>query len=177
MTKEALDTIVAISSIATPIVLLALAAIGWIFRSRVERRFALEDKLRDDRVETYYQILEPYIIMFMADAAWNSDPKNKNKSKFDVGSRKMLSLEYRKQGFRLALFGSDEVMRSYNKLMQYFFTRDANSPVTKEVVRDSISMIGELILEIRRSVGNSETKLDRLEMLEWFLSEMDEYRN
>ena len=59
----------------------------------------MEERLRDDRVETYNQILEPFIILLMTDAAWESDRKNRGKNKDEVAMSKMLSLEYRKTSF------------------------------------------------------------------------------
>ena len=73
-----LDYVAAIGSAATPILVLFLTAIGWRIRSRLERQFSLEDKLREDRIGTYNQILEPFILLLMSDAAWQSDPKNKD---------------------------------------------------------------------------------------------------
>ena len=43
------------------------------------RRLEVEDKLREDRVTTYNGILEPFIVFLMTDAAWQSNPKNKNR--------------------------------------------------------------------------------------------------
>ena len=79
----------------------------------------MEKQLRDDRIETYNKILEPFIIILMSNAAWSSDPKNKNRDKF--ATSKMLSLKYRKISFNLSLIRSDDVVISFNRLMQYFF--------------------------------------------------------
>ena len=156
-----------------PILVLILMAIGWRFRTRLERRFTLEDKLREDRISSYNKILEPFIIIFMSDAAWKSDPKNKNKDKFEIALRKMLSLEYREQGFRLALVGSDAVVKSYNELMQYFFQLSGPAEVD---VKKAMSLVGQLLLEIRRSMGTETTELDKWDMLEWFITDAKKLR-
>jgi hypothetical protein len=76
-----LDYVPAIDAVAPPILVLILAAIGWRIRKRLERRLELEDKLRDDRIHAYNQILEPLIILMTTDAAWKTDPKNKGRSR------------------------------------------------------------------------------------------------
>ncbi|KYK95361.1 hypothetical protein, partial [Aggregatibacter actinomycetemcomitans] len=75
MDKTWLDFLTAIGSIATPLLVLLLTAVGWKVRQSIEHKTKLEEKLRDERIEIYHQILEPYIIMLMTDAAWKSDPK------------------------------------------------------------------------------------------------------
>jgi hypothetical protein len=149
---------------------------GWKIRSGIEHRFNLEQQLRDDRVAIYNEILEPFMIILMTDEAWKADPRNKNKDKTVLGTQKALSLEYRKCAFKLALVGSDGVVTAYNNLMQYFFSsqeREAN----EQAVRAMMSRFGELLLEIRRSMGNSSTALDRWAMLEWFINDARRFRS
>ena len=131
----------------------------------------LEEQLRDDRIEIYNQILEPFIVLLMSDAAWASDPKNKNKDKFKTATAKMLSLEYRKTSFRLSLIGSDSVVSAYSDLLQYFYNRTTSSSSPSDI-GETVSLLGSFLLEIRKSMGNESTKLDKLGMLEWFLTDV-----
>ncbi|MCG3198813.1 MAG: hypothetical protein HUU16_14750 [Candidatus Omnitrophica bacterium] len=171
------DYVTAIGSVTTPILVLALAGLGWRVRARIERQFTLEDELREDRISTYNLILEPFVMLLMSEAAWRSDRKNAGVDKNEMATRKLLSLEYRSQGFRLSLFGSDEVVRSFNDLMQYFFQRgDQTQSYREENVREIMSLLSRLLLEIRRLVGNESTKLDSWDMLEWFLSDARKFR-
>lgn len=121
--KHWLDYLVAIAAVATPILVLFLTAIGWRFRQSFERQRVLEDKLREDRINTYNFILEPFIIIFMTEAAWALDKSNEGRDKTDVAMAKMLSLDYRKYGFKLSLVGSDPVVLAYNDLMQFFYSQ------------------------------------------------------
>ena len=184
------DYVTAIGAVATPILVLALTGIGWRIRKRLERRIELEDKLREDRIGTYHKILEPFIMLLTSDAAWRADPKNKNRDKNELATRRLLSLEYREQGFRLSLVGSDAVVKSYNDLMQHSFRQ--STPAARETLseeesavqdvekrafaREMVSLLGQFLLEIRRSVGNETTKLDNWQMLEWFVTDAREYR-
>jgi hypothetical protein len=171
-----LDYVTAFGAIATPILVLLLTAVGWRFRMQLERRAALEDKLREDRISIYNEILEPFILLLMTDAAWQADPKNKGKDKNALATQKLLSLEYRQRGFRLSLVGSDAVVLAYNDLMQYFFQRKEGQQVTEADIRHMMNLLGRFLLEIRRSTGNETTKIDNWGMLEWFLTDARKYR-
>ena len=145
---------------------------------RLQRRMELESKLREDRLAVYNRILEPFMMVFTADEAWRADPRNKGKDKNALVQQKLLSLEYRQDGFRLSLLGSDEVVRAYNDLMQYFFRRGKDAPAPEvSDVRDWMDLMGRLLLEIRRSMGNEATKLDNWDMLEWFLTDARKLRS
>lgn len=87
--KTWLDYVTALGAVATPMLVLLLTAVGWRFRLRLERRFALEDNLREDRVEAYNAILEPFVILLTSDAAWNTDPKNRGRDKSSAGAQKI----------------------------------------------------------------------------------------
>ncbi|MEZ9124986.1 hypothetical protein AB4145_00100 [Vibrio splendidus] len=84
--KHWLDVVTAIGSIATPIIVLVVSSVGWKIKQNIERKIELENKLRDDRIDIYNQILEPFIIILMSDAAWEMDKRNRGKNKADVGS-------------------------------------------------------------------------------------------
>lgn len=170
-----LTYITALGAITTPFLLAVFGAIGWRFRTQMERRLELENKLRDHRIEIYNQILEPFIVIFMSDAAWQMDPKNKGKDKLKIGTSQALSLEYRKQAFRLALVGSDGVVRAYNDLMQSFYNAEDNDSVENKAT-NMMALIGQLLLEIRKSMGNETTVLDKWSMLEWFITDARKHR-
>jgi len=169
--KHWIDYLTAIGSMATPILVLLLTAVGWKYRQSIERKIKLEDKLRDNRIEIYNKILEPFILMLMSDTAWNSNPKNKNKDKNVIAMSQILSLEYRQVSFKLALVGSDEVVTAFNNLFQYFYNREEGSTHTPDDLKQMMLSLGNFLLEIRKSMGNETTKLDNWAMLEWFISD------
>ena len=142
-----LDYIIAIGSITTPVVVIILGWIGWRYQKSVERKLRMEENLRDDRMEIYNQILKPFIILLMSETAWSSDAKNKNKDKNKTALLVLLSLEYRITSFKLSLVGSDPVVKTFSKLLQYSYEHSENNP--KEI----LSLLGDFLLEIRKSMG------------------------
>lgn len=176
--KNWLDYISAIGSISTPILVLILTAVGWKYKQSVERKMKLEEKLRDDRIDIYNQILEPFIILLMTDTAWQSDKRNKGKNKDDIAVAQMLSLDYRKTSFKLSLIGSDSVVSSFNNLMQHFYNQeDNNQTLSNNQLKTMMSLLGTFLLEIRKSMGNETTKIDNWGMLEWFMTDARKMRD
>jgi hypothetical protein len=176
--KTWIDYATALGSIATPLLVIVLSAIGWKFKSNVERKIALEDKLRDDRIEIYNQILEPFIILLMSDAAWSQDKKNNNRDKNEFATKKMLSLEYRKHGFKLALMGSDPVVKSFNNLMQFCYSMEEGQSSKNELfIKELLELLGTFLLEIRKSMGNEVTKLNCWDMCEWWMKDARKFKH
>lgn len=176
--KTWLDYLTAIGSLATPLLVIIISAIGWHFKSSVERKIDLENRLRDDRIDIYNQILEPFIILLMSEAAWTQDKKNKNINKNELATSKMLTLDYRKLGFKLSLMGSDPVVKSYNNLMQYIYSMEKNKSTKSEnFPKEIIELLGTFLLEIRKNMGNESTSLDQWDMCEWWMSDTREIKN
>ncbi len=180
--KDLLDTISAIATLVTPILLVILGSIGWLIQNRMEasqskqeaqaaRIADLEDKLRDDRISTYNALLEPFFLLFTSEAAFALDPKFKGKKKDEIAIARMLSVEYRQVGFKLSLVANDAVVRSYNNLMQFFYHTESYTRPIDEKTSHWIALIGTLLLEIRKSTGNQSSRLDGWEMIEWFMSD------
>lgn len=182
MQKDWLDYLTTLSSLITPILVLGLTGVGWHIKTKIEaareienkkldRIKVLEDKLRDDRIEIYNALLEPFFILFTTDAVFSQDPKYKGKNKDAHSIGKMLTVEYRKTGFKLSLLADDQVVRAYNQLMQFFYHAEENSAEIEEKTSQWMHLLGNLLLEIRKSMGNQETKLDEWEMVEWFMTD------
>ncbi|MGQ0442507.1 MAG: hypothetical protein ACT4OH_03535 [Methylophilaceae bacterium] len=176
--KTWIDYAVAIGSISTPLLVLLLTAVGWKARTSIERKIELENKLRDDRIKIYNQILEPFIIILMNDDAWKKDKKYKNMDKIAYATSIMLSLEYREASFRLALMAPDSLVKSYNELMQSFFNSDEDSGKDKlKGYKTLVKLLGTFLIEIRKSMGNVSTKLDHWDMCEFWMTDARKLKN
>lgn len=75
------DYLNAFGSVATPILVILLTGIGWKIRKTIDRRIELENKLREDRIEIYNIILEPFFILFMPQVTWEHS-SNKDRGKY-----------------------------------------------------------------------------------------------
>ena len=175
--KHWLDFVTAIGSIATPIIVLIISTIGWKAKNNIERKIDLENKLRGDRIEIYNKILEPFIILLMSDIAWKSDKNNKGKDKTATGTSTMLTLEYRRHGFKLALMANDSVVKAYNNLMQYIYNMKEHESSETEFLKDMMELLGKFLIEIRKSMGNETTELDFWDMCEWWMSDTRKVKN
>ncbi|MCY4353932.1 MAG: hypothetical protein OXC09_03980 [Truepera sp.] len=74
----------------------------------------------------------------------------------------------------MSLFASDEVVRAYNKLMQFFYKYDpAGASDKKEAGIQGMKVFGGFLLAIRKSVGNETSSLGELEMLKWLIKDLE----
>ena len=190
--KTTLDYVTAIRAIATPILVLLLSGIGWLIAHRLEKARErevkereesrkleqklrdeareLEEKLREHRTAIYNDLLEPFVIMFTKDAGLPKAKEYRGKTNADVTQSKIMSLEYKQTAFEFLLLGSDEVVRSYNNLMQFFYTHELNE-ASIEMIQQAMALLGKFLLEIRKSVGNQTTTLHHFEMLEFLITD------
>ena len=179
-----LATIQTLAAIATPVLLAILAGLGWLIQNRLQSNQAkelgqiarireLEDKLREDRIHTYNALLEPFFLLFTSEAAFATDKKFKGRDKNEVAIAQMLSVEYRQVGFKLSLVASDEVVRSYNRIMQFFYHTEEDSHSLETKTSLWVGHMATLLLEIRKSMGNETSGLDRWEMIEWFMKDAE----
>lgn len=68
------------------------------------------------------------------------------------------------------LFGSDEVVCAYNNLMKHSY--DVEVTGNKDP-KEMMSLWGTLLLEIRKSLGNKDTKLNKFDMLRAMVKDID----
>ena len=138
--------------------------ITWFIKSKVEELRAIEEKLREERRNIYAQILDPYIRIF-------ADMKGKGPAE---ALKIITSYDYRKTAFDLDLFGSDEVILAYNNLMKH--TYEAEDAENKDPNKMMV-LWGKLLLEIRKSLGNRNTKLEKYDMLRAMIKDIDKFED
>lgn len=166
-----IDYLVKISTIITPLFIIILSGIGWKLKNSIERKNALEQKLREDRVKIYNEVVQPYIYMFSSEAIKSERKDLKGKTISEEGLRKLLTVEYRESSFRMLLFGSDGVVRAHNNIQKLAFT-STEKEMTSERHKKWLLLLGDLFLEIRKSMGNETTKLSNIEMLESIITDI-----
>ena len=90
----------------------------------------------------------------------------KNDAQTKKALRQVLSFEYRKAAFELNLMGSDEVIRAMNAMQRAGQGTDSLKMMRKW---------GELLLAIRKDLGNTKTKIKPIEMLRSQITDIDQY--
>lgn len=155
-----------ILAIASPVLITVGGLITWFIKSKKEDFLLSEEKSRDFKIKTYEELLEPFITVFTF-----ALPENEKQ----IGINKLKSLEYRKAGFNLMTFGSDDVVKSYNKIMQAFYTIEAKDLDSEEYAIIMLSLISNLLLNIRKDLYTKTTKLNRSEMLEPMINDIKKY--
>jgi len=140
--------------------------VTWIIRSKFEESRAIRVKLNEERRKNYGEILGPYVRIF-------ADFKDKGPTQ---AINEIKSYDYKKTAFDLALFGSDNVVRAYNAFLRYGYKGEANeNPEQRGVTY--MKLWGKLLLEIRKDVGNKDTKLNEFDMLRWLISDIDKLKH
>lgn len=181
------EIINSIGIVATPLLLILLSGIGWFIKRRFERsqeiqeQFRqraekLEQEIRSERLQIYDAILEPFILMFTKDLPNQGRRNSRTTSNADKALDIMLSVEYRQTAFKLMLFANDDVARAYKLMMQSAYDLDddqssSSSDALNEYQSQLLTALCKFLLEIRKSVGNENTDLEALEMLEWMITD------
>jgi hypothetical protein len=148
-------------TILSPILITVGGILTWFLKSRKESLLLIEERSREKRMNTYKEILDPFIVLITPTASKNEKEKATNT---------ISSSNYKKAAFDLITFGSDETVRCYNSMMQYVFNAQNNDTV--ELLR----LFTDLILNIRKDLYSKKTKLKRSEVLEFTLTDIEKYR-
>ena len=61
--------------------------------------------------------------------------------------------------------------------ISFNFSQGDNPVASDEKLKAMLSLHGSFLLEIRKSMGNEDTKLDRWQMLEWFMTDVRKIKN
>lgn len=142
-------------------------------QSRIETIKKEREKLHEMRRKVYNDILEPFVRV-LASANNNdddTDDKAKKKEQFNTAGQQIQSVEYRFATTDLNLVADDAVILAYNDLMQYFY----KSTGAKDNEMAFMDKWSNLLLEIRRSLGNTETQLRTRDMLASWIKDIDAY--
>jgi hypothetical protein len=153
------EYITLITALGAPFLVLIGGLITWFFKSRKEELQAIEERALERRIQTYNTLLHPLIVMF----ANKSNQKMKDKAIAEIGS-----VEYRKAGFNLITFGSDEMVTAYNNMMQSFYKNESESNP-----KLTMKKFAQFLLSVRKDVYNKNTKLKEWDMLKFMITDIE----
>ena len=148
--------IVNILAATTPILLILLAGVGWLYRHEREKRDAIEQKLSQKKYEIYTDLIDVLIGML-------HEQKNNTK----INEKKIVKMLQKAQK-QLLMYGSDEVLGSFIKLMT-----EAYNP--KGGASKMIGLFSEFLISIRKDMGNPDTKINADDVLRMMITDYDEY--
>ena len=135
--------------------------ISWNIQTKIERLNQIKEVLRKERINKYNDIIDPIVIMY-----------SKVGGSVKKANEVVQSYKYRKAAFELNFWGSDEVINAYNNLMQFIYNRVENNGKDNDP-KELLKLLGQLLLEIRKDVGNENTKLNSIDMLRSMISDID----
>lgn len=148
-------------ALIVPLLMGVSGVFAWMVKSRLEEIRMAQDRLASDRRKLYTELLLPYIKALAGEKA-GVDLKELEGN--------ILSVDFRKTSFEVMLIGSDDVVLAYNDLIQYFYQAQ---PGSASKPFEALRLYGVLLLAIRKSVGNSTTKLDEWDMLRHMINDLD----
>ena len=168
--RDWIDYFQIVANVFTPILIALLGIVVWRYRISMERKIKLEEKLVDEKMEIYYQVLEPYIVLWSPGVSWNS--RDDRETNLHVARKALLSPEHVKSTFKLSLIGSDGVVLAFRELRKHLFGMKLDSREPNEAdVKVALELLGNLILEIRKNMGNRATAIDGWGMIEGLVFE------
>lgn len=157
----------------------AIPILIFIFGNRITKIRETEEKLRQNRIEIYYKVLEPFFLIFSTTAIIQHSGKTrkaKEQTGVELATEKLLTLDYQNYCFQLSLFGSETVVKAFNNLLQAYYNPPDGHSETSEWGFELMNQTAKLMIEIRKSLGNEGTKLDGLEILEWKIKDIRKYK-
>jgi len=143
-----------ITPIASVIVVLLsgiIAALGYLYRHERERREEVERQLSEHKYKAYMALMAAYLEVTKASKAGKP-----LKPDALVDRMQELSKDF-------IIYGSDDVVRAFQKWVE-----------SGRKGRQSFRQFGELVVAIRRDMGNKKTKITYEEVLRQFINDYDD---
>lgn len=137
----------------TPVLVVLLGGVGWLYRYERERRAAAERQVSERKYQAYIALLNIFFDLLKAQRKHqNIDGEDLVDRMFDANKE-------------LALYASDDVLQLYLDWL--------NRSRTGEV---DINQFGELVVAIRRDMGYAKTKITSDDVLRQLILDYDQVK-
>lgn len=140
----------------SPFMLAALAGVGWLYRHERERRSEVERQLSEHKYRAYIEVLDIFFDAFKAQRT------NRLRAPDNRAVERMIDANK-----ELMIYGSDNVAMTY---AEWLAKARANESVTPAMLRD----FGEIVVAIRRDMGNPKTRMTADDVLRQLVTDYDE---
>ena len=154
-----------IQALGATVLLIIAGGIGWLIKTKHESLKIEREAIRQQLFDSYIIALEPLLKILINVS--NLKPKSKNKNEPSL-TQQINIPEYRRNAFHLLLFGDDNVVDAWNTLWHELY----KNPPTPENMIYHLDRIGLLLVEIRKSLGHPETKVDKRDMFKWLIKDI-----
>jgi hypothetical protein len=149
------------------VVIAVIPAAGWLIEHRLQAARAAEHRLYEARRVLYQDILKPYTEVFQAIGA---KPANAGELARKAQIH-LASADHRIRINELMMMGSDQVIESFNRLVR--FQIEVRAGELEEKPGDVLWLWSDLLLAIRKDVGDPRTNLSAPAMIEGWVQDMD----
>ena len=130
-----------------------VAGLGWLYKHEKEKRLLVERQLSDKKYDVYFKFISIYFDLFKS--VKKGQPLNMNKL-----TDKMIDIKK-----ELTIYGSDEVIRK-------FFHWEETSSNNE----NSLIPITDIIIEMRKDMGNPKTKITTSDFLKSLVRDQEDYQ-
>lgn len=137
--------------------------IGSYLQRKTDRLRIQTEALRSKKFENYFEILWT----MMQAVASPDDKRIVQKAITEITSPK-----YKHKLFELILIGSDGVVTAINNFFQYIYLTDESERDGKLM----LGFLGNIILEVRKDLGQKGTSQDQFSILEYQIKDINEVR-
>ncbi len=117
--------------------------------------------LRDEAAKVYLEILMPFAVLFT-----DLSPTSQEKTLKQIKSK-----EYREKSFKLILVGSDDVVSSWNEMWNIIYKTERGESESTNILIE----FGNVLLSIRKSLGNTNTNMNSRDTLRWLIKDIDTF--
>ena len=134
----------------SPVLVVLLGGLGWLYRHERERRQAAESQLSERKRKAYTMLLDVFFDVLKATKTGKAP------------SEKSLATRMYDANVELVLYGSDTVLRVYQDFLR-----------TSREGRTDLRLFGALVAAIRRDMGHLRSKVGADEVLRQFVNDFD----
>ena len=147
-----LNVITSVLAVLSPFFLAVIGGIGYLYRHEKERRESVERQLSEKKYETYITLIDIFFELMKLGRVNN--PK------------KLASILDRMYDANknLMLYGSDEVINTYQKFLE----------TARKNGKADLNLFGNIIIAIRKDMGNPKTKITSDDILRQLLRDYDD---
>jgi hypothetical protein len=134
----------------TPVLVVLLAGVGWLYRHERERRTAAEQQVSERKYQAYVTLLDVFFDMMKAVRQKKKLPEQQLVDQMVDANKDLM------------LYASDDVLSLYHDWLNK----------SRDGVVD-LGQFGELILSIRRDMGHAKTRIKSDDVLRQMITDYD----